>query len=269
MTSFLKRFFKIFNDFPLASAAASLSFYTTLSIAPILILLLKLSKYLDLKIKSTLQFQTKNLLRPEIAKILNLFVENNREVSKVKVLGTWFGILILLFSASLVFSDLRRSLNMIFHIQTPNLQKKSVLKISYQIIKQEIFHVVSVLILILFLVLFLTTTSSIFQFASNANKSAAIFINSIVAFLFYSIIFTGLFRYMPERRTPWLVSMVGSVITVIFFIVGTQLVGIYLANNLVADIYGIFGSFLLFLIWVYYSCMIILLGAQVCASIKE
>jgi membrane protein len=51
-------------------------------------------------------------------------------------------------------------------------------------------------------------------------------------------------------------------VTAVLFTIGQQLIGLYLGQSSVASSYGAAGSVMVLLLWVYYSCQILLFGAE-------
>jgi membrane protein len=56
--------------------------------------------------------------------------------------------------------------------------------------------------------------------------------------------------------------MTGAFVTAVLFTIGQQFIGLYLGQSSVASSYGATGSVMILLLWVYYSCQILLLGAE-------
>ena len=54
----------------------------------------------------------------------------------------------------------------------------------------------------------------------------------------------------------------GACLAAVLFRIGQQLIGLYLGQSSVASSYGATGSVMILLLWVYYSCQILLLGAE-------
>ena len=69
-------------------------------------------------------------------------------------------------------------------------------------------------------------------------------------------------KVLPEVHLKWKDVWVGAFFTTTLFTIGIYLIGIYLANSPLGSVYGAAGSLVLLLIWVYYSAVILLLGAQ-------
>ena len=80
------------------------------------------------------------------------------------------------------------------------------------------------------------------------------------------VVSTGLFavllRVLPDVRLRWRDVMIGGLITSVLFTFGQELIGLYLGQSSMASSYGAAGSVMILLLWVYYSCQIVLLGAE-------
>ena len=79
----------------------------------------------------------------------------------------------------------------------------------------------------------------------------------VVAFLFGLI-----FKFMPDARIGWRDVAIGAVGTAVLFMAGKLLLGEYLARSNPGQAFGAAGSLALILVWIYYSSMIVLFGAE-------
>jgi membrane protein len=71
-----------------------------------------------------------------------------------------------------------------------------------------------------------------------------------------------IYKYMPRENIAWGDVWIGGLVTAALFTVGKVLIGIYLGRNAFTSTYGAAGSFVVLLLWVYYSAQIFLLGAE-------
>ena len=75
-------------------------------------------------------------------------------------------------------------------------------------------------------------------------------------------LFALLFRFLPDVRLRWRDVTTGAVVTAVLFTIGQQVIGLYLGQSSVTSSYGAAGSMMILLLWVYYSCQIVLFGAE-------
>jgi membrane protein len=87
-------------------------------------------------------------------------------------------------------------------------------------------------------------------------------VNVMVSVVVTTALFTLLYRYLPDVRLRWRDVTTGAFVTAVLFTAGQQLIGLYLGQSSIASSYGAAGSVMILLLWVYYSCQILLLGAE-------
>jgi membrane protein len=67
----------------------------------------------------------------------------------------------------------------------------------------------------------------------------------------------------------WRDVTTGAFVTAVLFTLGQQVLGLYLGQSSMASSYGAAGSVMILLLWVYYSCQILLLGAELRACTRS
>jgi membrane protein len=70
------------------------------------------------------------------------------------------------------------------------------------------------------------------------------------------------FKVLPDVGMRWRDVWPGAAMTALLFSVGKTLIGLYLGRAGVTSVYGAAGSFVLILLWVYYSAQILFVGAE-------
>ena len=102
--------------------------------------------------------------------------------------------------------------------------------------------------------------------AGNAFAGQSILLGAIAQLLTFAvvtIVFTLLFKVLPDVTIAWRHAWFGGFITAVLFTIGQTLIGIYFTRGGVTSAYGAAGSLLVALLWIYYSVMILLFGAEV------
>jgi membrane protein len=87
-------------------------------------------------------------------------------------------------------------------------------------------------------------------------------INSVFSFCMIAILFALIFKFIPDTRIPWRDVRMGAAVTSLLFTVGKVLIGYYLGHSALTSAYGAAASLVIFLIWIYYSALILLFGAE-------
>jgi membrane protein len=89
----------------------------------------------------------------------------------------------------------------------------------------------------------------------------------LISIAVVSFLFALIYRYMPARRLPWRTVAVGGVLTAVFFDAGRWVVGLYLAHSTQPSAFGAAASFAALLLWLYYTSLIFLFGAEFTACL--
>lgn len=87
-------------------------------------------------------------------------------------------------------------------------------------------------------------------------------VNVVFSFGFITVMFAFIYKIVPRRKIVWGDVWIGAPITSMLFSLGKQPIGIYLGRSLTISAFGTIGSLAVFLLWVYYSAQIFLLGAE-------
>jgi membrane protein len=87
-------------------------------------------------------------------------------------------------------------------------------------------------------------------------------INYVILFVVISVLFTIIFKVLPDATIRWKDAYVGAVFTSVLFLAGKFLIGFYLSTSNVGDTFGAAASFVILLLWVYYTSIILFFGAE-------
>jgi membrane protein len=85
----------------------------------------------------------------------------------------------------------------------------------------------------------------------------------VISFLAVSLLVTIMLRYVPDAVVSLRDAAIGGLFTGALFTVGKLLIGYYLVRSEPGNVFGAAGSLAVALLWIYYSSIILLLGAEV------
>ena len=86
--------------------------------------------------------------------------------------------------------------------------------------------------------------------------------NLVLSLALITLLFTMIFKFLPDAKIAWHDVRIGAFITALLFIVGKFALGFYLGKSAVGSSYGAAGSLIVLLLWVYYSSQILFFGAE-------
>jgi membrane protein len=87
-------------------------------------------------------------------------------------------------------------------------------------------------------------------------------INFVVSFGIITVLFALIYKILPDVKIAWRDVWLGAAVTSLLFVIGKLLIGLYLGNSTIGSAYGAAGSFVVLLVWIYYSAQILLFGAE-------
>ncbi len=246
--------------------AGSLAFYSLLSLAPLLLVLVSI---VGLVLgHSTAQKQVIDevtaLVGPAAGNAMAAFVKGSKDTSH-GVMATIFGLVTLLFSASGVVIELRSALNVIWDVPQANTSGFGVVT---SFIKERLFSFAMVLgvgfLLVVLLVVSTWITALSALSASIVPGEAVLFhIGTILfSFVVITVLFAAVYKVMPDVRLEWRDVLLGGAVTSLLFTLGKFLLGLYLGRASYASMYGAAASIVVLIAWVYYSAQIFFLGAE-------
>lgn len=272
---FLKRVFNEFNADSCTTLAASLSYYTLFALPPLLYLLLTILAFglglaysdeaADRKAESVIQEQATSLLGNDAAsEEIQQIISANQQAS-----GKWWKTLIslvgILFGATGVVVALQDSLNRVWQVG-PDPDSGGV----WNFVSKRLLSLAIILGLGLLLIVSLVISTILAamgeQVASVIGMEGMIVdtINYGVQFLFTVILFGAIFRYMPDADIVWKDVAIGATVTAVLFLLGRLGLQVYFSySEPGAQLGAAAASLAVLLVWIYYSALIFLLGAEI------
>jgi membrane protein len=262
----LKESVRDFLDDDCPSMAAALSYYTVFSLPPLLVLLLLLlGSLLDPQdIQGTLETRIRALMGPAGGdQIRTILAHAHRPGSGI--VATAFGAVALILGASGVFGQLQVALNKAWKV-APDPQKGGI----KQFLFKRAFSLGMVLGLAFVLLVSLVLSAVLAAFGDSVARilpeglSATLLeaINFAVSFGVIALLFAAIFKVLPDATIAWRDVWVGAGFTAVLFVAGKFLLGVYLGHSKPGEAFGAAGALALMFVWIYYSSMTVLLGAE-------
>lgn len=244
--------------------SASLSYFTIFSLPPLLIIIMFISSFFYGKEAVAGRFfvQINQMVGNEAALQIQETIKNI-ELSNSNVFAAVFGGIMLVIGASGVFAEIQSSINFIWGLNAkPN---KGIMKfIKNRILSFSMIAVASFLLLVSLMVntvMDIINTRLVVYFPDITVYLFTIF-NLLVLFVTTTVLFSIIFKTLPDGRIAWKDALIGSGFTSVFFMIGKFAIGFYLGSSTIATVYGAAGSIIIILIWVYYSAIILYFGAE-------
>ena len=254
--------------------AGALAFFTLFSLAPTLIIAVAvIGAVLG---EDAAQGQIVAQLQDTMGVDAAVFVEKAILASRVDEVGlmpTIAGVGALLVGATTVFAQLRYSLNVIWGVRP--VRGRSRFTPLRQFAKTRLLALLVVLLIGLGLLLyFVAVTAIAFLVASFQVKGCcwgvlpALRLDVLswaarvaVAVLITTLFIAALFKALPDVVVSWRDVLPGALITALMLSGGRYGIAAFLSTTAIASAYGAAASLLVVLMWVYFSALLLLLGA--------
>jgi membrane protein len=242
---------------------AALAFYTALSIAPLLIIALSAAAlyFGEEAAHGELSRQVNSLVGAQAGEAIEEIVASGQKPAEGTIAAI-MGIVMLLFGASGVFGQLQDSLNAIWEVKPKS--NRGV----WGMIRHRLFSFAIVLgigfLLMVSLVISATLAAlgTVFDRLPDDLHWLAQGVNLVISLGVFTVLFALMFKYLPDVKIAWSDVWLGAFITALLFLVGKFAIGLYLGHSSMASTYRVAGSFVVLLVWVYYSAQILFLGAE-------
>ncbi|MBN2731668.1 MAG: YihY/virulence factor BrkB family protein [Balneolaceae bacterium] len=264
INSLSKETFKSTKTHDIALHGAAIAFYTIFSIAPLIIIVLGLVTFF-LGEQQSAEVVTGYLVELVGAPTANSLLEfaTISHAESTGIIASGMAILILLYGATKIIAQLKDTLNTIWGITNPRISSVKQYLLNRFLAISTIFLLTGLFILSLLLEGGLNFFSDLFMpYLPGVLVPLLQFVSSLVSILMTMLFFTLVFKILPDVNARWKDIFVGACVTTILFLAGKYLVGLYLGSGMLHAGYKAAGSFVVFLIWIYYNVQIVLIGAE-------
>jgi len=247
--------------------AAALAYYTTFSLAPLLVLIIAIAGLVGghEAAQNQTMAQVEDLLGTEGREFVQGMIESASRPA-TGLVATLIGVVTLLFGALGVFGELQNSLNTIWEVK-PKPAKGLLDGIKRFVVKRLLSFtmVLGIGFLLLASLIVSAAVSALAEYIGTRWPLGDFWlelINFIISFVVVTFLFAMIFKFLPEINIAWRDVWLGAAVTSALFSLGKFLIGFYLGRSEVGNTFGAAGSLAIILIWIYYSAQILFFGAE-------
>lgn len=251
----LRRAFDDWRKHNALRLGAALSFYTIISLPPLLVLVLSVIglAFGRKAAQDRLVLQLERLLGGNGG---HFFEEMLTYASRPKegMLASAVGLVVLVAGITGVFSELQDALNTIWevppkeHAGIAGFLKNRLLS----------FNMVFASVFLLLVSLVVSTALSALgeSWWGKTGEAVLHVLDLALSFVVITVLFALIFRYLPDLHIRWRHVWIGAAMTSLLFSIGKAAIGFYLGRSNVGSAYGAAGSLVLLMLWIYYSAQI-------------
>lgn len=241
---------------------AALAFYTTVAVAPLLVLVIWMAGTV---------FGAGDARQQVIGEIERLAgSQASAAVAAVHspasapsgLLATLFGASTLIFGTLGVFNQLQDALNAIWRVPPKPVRGW------WHFLQGRLFSLATVIVTGFLLLVSLVASAMLSWLGAQTAQRLDLpvlglqLMNNTLSFGVVTVLFALVFRLLPETRVRLRHVWIGAAVTALLFTVGKTLLGHYLGRASLTSAYGAAGSLLVLLLWCYYAAQIVFFGAE-------
>lgn len=273
MPAFARRLFhhvaEEWANYHISQSAAAVAFYTLLSLAPLLVFATAAATaFLSREEAQGLaKTQLADTIGPGAAEVAGT-VFSSEQFARGGVAATTASGVLLLFASSAVFVQLRRTLDRIFG-REPAEDASWLRGLMFTRLRSTAFAIAGGVFLMAMLLASVTLKTVVGVVAKAvdvptgwwAPSERLVALSPLISYGVIATVLVAIFCWLPSHRPPLRFVLVGVGVATLLFELGKWALGNYVTQSAIASAYGPSSSLVVFLLWIYYSTHIVLLGA--------
>jgi membrane protein len=242
---------------------AALAYYTAFSIAPLLLITISIAGLIfgSEAASGAVVLQLTELVGENGAQAIQAMLKSANDTG-AGILSTLIGAATLFLGAAGVFVELQNDLNRIWKVdEHPNSGL-------WRFIRTRLLSfgmVLGIGFLMLVSLILSAAISALGLFVGNWFHEAEVFLqflNFAISFLVTTMLFAMIYKILPNVKIAWSDVWIGAAVTSLLFSIGKFLIGLYIGKSGISSSFGAAGTFVVLMVWVYYSAQVFLLGAE-------
>lgn len=244
------------------SRGAAIAYYTAFALAPMLVIVSGTAGLVlgEAEAQGAIVDQIRVLMGKQGADTIQAMITGVSH-TRSGLAATLIGAATLLIVATGVFAEVQTALNTVWKV-------KRVPWAWLQLVRVRVQGLVLMLIMGLLLLLSLVATTAITLTGGWVEAQLPGVpiplhqLNFIISFVLISAMFAAIYKLLPDTYIAWRDVGIGAVVTCLLFTVGKYAISLYVAHSFFVTSYGVAGTFAVILLWLYYSSLIFLFGAE-------
>ena len=243
-----------------------IAYYTIFSLPGLLIIIINLAGYFFGKeaVTNQVAVEIQGIIGRDAATYIQDVIANASK-TKGSVIASIIGIASMLFGATGVFYNVQQIFNKIWEVKAEPKAKEKFLRL----LRDRLFSFGLILVVGFLLLVSLLVSAAISALSGwvgrHLSESVLIIFNALdflVSISIITVLFAAMYKYLPDVRVRWKDVWLGALVTTILFVLAKYLLGLYFGTSKPGSTYGTAGSVVLIMLWVSYSSLILLFGAE-------
>lgn len=253
---------RAFSRDKISRLGAALAFYTTLAVAPLLVISVAVTGVFfdDASARENVLHEIRALAGSPAAEALKSI--ENPAASAPGEIATIISFVALVAGGFGVFSHLQGALNSIWRIPATRSDDWR------DFLRLRLFSIATVMMTGFLLLVSLVLSAAFTWLGTRARGYVQLPVavmqlgNDVFSFVIVTVLFALIFKVLPDRKIDWRHVWLGAVVTAVLFTAGKSVLAVYLGHAHIVSAYGAAGSLVALLLWCYYAGQIVFFGAE-------
>jgi len=243
---------------------AALSFYTILSLPPLMMLITAVIGVFfgEKAVKGEIDQQLVELMGEQVAQVITSIGQNAAAKGGGIPLIAFLGAIL---SATGVFVALQDAFNTIWKVHPKAGTENALVRFT----KTRLTSLSIIFVLGLLVIVGIISSTILAIFSDYLYEYLSVFAyyilqitNVLVSYASYILVFAAIFKFIPDLLIKWRYVWEGAILTTVLFSIGRYILALYLSSSDVSSTYGVTGSMVILLLWIFYSSQILFFGAE-------
>jgi membrane protein len=245
------------------SMGASIAFFATSSLAPMLLLVISISGLVlgEEAARGAIVREIGGLVGQDRAAVLEQMVQSASDTGS-GIVGTIVGIVTVLILSTGALVELQDSLNVVWRAKPPPERSGILNFLRTRLLSFAMILTIGFLLLVS--LVFDAAVGALGRMFGDLIGAAVLLavLNLLLALAMTFALVAFIFKFLPDTSVAWRDVWFGALVTSVLFAIGKFAIGAYIGSSGLASTYGAAASLIAVLLWIYYSSLIVLFGAE-------
>jgi len=253
--------FKEWSEDKAPRLGASLAYYTVFSLGPLLLVVIAIASIVFKDARQQITGTIGSVVGSGAQDVINTTIDHSNKTGS-NIIATVIGLATLLLGAAGVFGQLKDALNTIWEVAPKPGQG------ILAMLKQRFLSFTMLLgtgFLLLVSLVLSAAVAALGAFLKSVLPFGDLFaqvVNFLITLVVITLMFGLLFKFLPDIKIAWTDVWIGSAVSALLFVLGQFALAFYLGSGTVGKSFGAASTFVIVLVWIYYSAQIFLFGAE-------
>jgi membrane protein len=254
----------------LSTSAAAMAFYTMFALGPIMIFSIAVAEPFvgRLMAQEAIFNALSTVVAPEQLKGIQRFA--SQDLFRGGGIAALIGVAVLLYTGTRVFVELDDGIDAIWRDRKTRSLHPVLASLKSRLLALALMVVLGVLLIAVIL------TSVLISAYAGALEAFPILgewigpaMSGFVHYGLLSAFFTLIYKWLPTGGVPWKYALIGGAVNALLFAAGNRALVFYFEVTQLTSAFGATAGFAAIMVWMYWTSLTILIGAQVGRSTRD